>query len=69
MKKHWITPLVLIAMLQATQLHGQASDNMVFNPSFEEHRDCPVKLDALGVMREADAWWQPTRCSSYYFHA
>ena len=69
MKKHWLTPLVLIAMLQATQLHGQAPDNMVFNPSFEEHRDCPVKLDALGVMREADAWWQPTRGSSDYFHA
>lgn len=42
--------------------------NLVYNPSFEEHSLCPQRIDALGVMRGVDAWWQPTRGSSDYFH-
>ena len=41
---------------------------MVYNPSFEEHRDCPQRIEALGVMQEVDAWWQPTAGSSDYFN-
>ena len=42
---------------------------MVYNPSFEEHRDCPQHIEALGVMQEVDAWWQPTAGSSDYFNS
>lgn len=28
-----------------------------------------MKIDAIGVMRDADAWWQPTNGSSDYFNA
>ena len=41
---------------------------MVYNPSFEEHRECPQRIEALGVMQEVDAWWQPTGGSSDYFN-
>ena len=69
MRKRWTSLVGFLALLPALSIHGQTSDNMVFNPSFEEHRDCPMKLDALGVMKEADAWWQPSRGSSDYFNA
>lgn len=42
---------------------------MVYNPSFEDHSRCPQKIDALGIMTEVDAWWQPTKGSSDYFNA
>jgi outer membrane protein OmpA-like peptidoglycan-associated protein len=42
---------------------------MVFNPSFEEHNTCPKRIEAMGVMTEADAWWQPTGGSSDYFNS
>ena len=48
---------------------SQVHDNMVYNPSFEEHRECPKRIDALGVMQEVDAWWQPTSGSSDYYNA
>lgn len=69
MRKRWTSLVGFLALLPALSIHGQTLGNMVFNPSFEEHRDCPTKLDALGVMKEADAWWQPTRGSSDYFNA
>lgn len=47
---------------------AQEAPNLVYNPSFEEHSQCPPRIDALGVMRGVDAWWQPTRGSSDYFH-
>ncbi|MBO4600328.1 MAG: OmpA family protein [Bacteroidales bacterium] len=47
---------------------AQTPDNMVYNPSFEEHRRCPQRIDALGVMTAVDAWWQPTAGSSDYFN-
>lgn len=69
MKKRWISVASLLIMFQWGVVRCQMADNMVYNPSFEEYRDCPVKVDALGVMREVDAWWQPTRGSSDYFNA
>ena len=48
---------------------AQTTDNLVYNPSFEEHSFCPQRIDAMGVMRAVDAWWQPTRGSSDYFNA
>ncbi|MBP3762977.1 MAG: OmpA family protein [Bacteroidales bacterium] len=69
MKLRWTTLFGLLAMLHTAPLHSQVPDNMVYNPSFEEHTRCPSRVDALGVMKEADAWWQPTRGSSDYFHS
>ncbi len=48
---------------------SQEADNMVYNPSFEKYRNCPQRIDAVGVMQEVDAWWQPTAGSSDYFNA
>ena len=42
---------------------------MVHNPSFEEHTTCPQRIEAIGIMQGVDAWWQPTKGSSDYFHA
>lgn len=69
MKRHWYSLALFLALTSAIPMQSQTADNMVFNPSFEEHRQCPEKIDALGVMREADAWWQPTGGSSDYFNA
>ena len=41
---------------------------MVYNPSFEEHSICPQRIEAIGIMQGVDAWWQPTKGSSDYFH-
>ena len=70
MKKHWICLACFLAITATMPLRSQTDgENLVFNPSFEEHRKCPMKIDALGVMTEADAWWQPTSGSSDYFNA
>ena len=69
MKKHWFTLTGFLYLLSAGVSHGQAPDNMVYNPSFEEYRRCPQKVEALGVMRDVEAWWQPTQGSSDYFNA
>lgn len=41
---------------------------LVYNPSFEEYRECPRKIDALGVLTIVDAWYQPTAGSADYYH-
>lgn len=69
MKKHWISLACFMALATAIPLRAQSIGNMIHNPSFEEHRRCPMKIDATGVMRDADAWWQPTNGSSDYFNA
>ena len=58
-----------MALATVVPLRAQTGENLVYNPSFEEHRRCPTKIDAMGVMRETDAWWQPTGGSSDYFNA
>lgn len=69
MYRHWIPLIALLALLNAGRLMSQDTGNLIFNPSFEEHSACPERIDALGIMREVDAWWQPTRGSSDYFHS
>jgi len=68
MKKHWITLACFLVLSAAIHLHSQTTGNMIYNPSFEEYLHCPVKIDALGVMSEVEAWWQPTLGSSDYFN-
>ena len=69
MKKHWISLAYFMALATIIPLRAQTGENLVYNSSFEEYRHCPTKIDAMGVMREADAWWQPTGGSSDYFNA
>lgn len=48
--------------------YSQTGQNLVFNPSFEEYRECPRKIDALGTLTIVDAWFQPTAGSADYFN-
>lgn len=68
MKRRWTTLVMFLALVPIAKGYGQTTGNMVYNPSFESHSKCPERIDALGVMREADAWWQPTGGSSDYFN-
>ena len=68
MRYHWRTLTCMLFLLSIRPVFSQTPDNMVYNPSFEEHRDCPQRIEALGVMQEVDAWWQPTRGSSDYYN-
>lgn len=56
-------------MLQWGNAKAQNTENLVFNGSFEEYSTCPQRIDAIGIMRGVDAWWQPTKGSSDYFNA
>lgn len=70
MKRHWlILPLALlhISLLQAQQ-RTILSPNLVYNPSFEEYRECPRKIDALGTLTIVEAWFQPTAGSADYYN-
>lgn len=59
-----------IFLLTSTLTHSQITkgENLVFNPSFEEFRECPKKIDALGVLTIVDAWFQPTAGSADYYN-
>lgn len=69
MKKHWLPLLSLLALMRWGSAMAQTTENLVYNGSFEEHSACPQRIDALGIMSGVDAWWQPTKGSSDYFHA
>ncbi len=43
-------------------------DNLVNNPSFEEHLSCPEKVDAHGVLTIVKDWFQPTWGSADYYN-
>ena len=66
---HRWTTVAALLMLHIGTVKAQAPDNLVHNHSFEEYRRCPQKIDALGVMTDVEAWWQPTKGSSDYFNA
>jgi outer membrane protein OmpA-like peptidoglycan-associated protein len=50
------------------QTQKRLAPNLVFNPSFEEYRECPRKIDALGTLTIVDAWYQPTAGSADYYN-
>ncbi|MBQ9588072.1 MAG: OmpA family protein [Bacteroidales bacterium] len=70
MKRQWL--LLTAALLHLALLHAQQkptlSPNLVYNPSFEEYRECPRKIDALGTLTIVDAWFQPTAGSADYYN-
>ncbi|MDR1006593.1 MAG: OmpA family protein [Bacteroidales bacterium] len=47
---------------------GQDTNDLIYNPSFEEHLTCPNKIEAYGEMTEVLGWWQPTGGSSDYYN-
>ena len=57
-----------ILLLLPLALWGQERRNLVYNPSFEDYRECPHKIDALGTLTIVEAWFQPTKGSADYFH-
>lgn len=62
--------LMLIALTATAQTPSLPPDaeNLVYNPSFEECRECPRKIDALGTLTIVDAWYQPTAGSADYYN-
>ena len=70
MKIRWTILALAFAIFAAA--HAQEapalSSNLVFNPSFEEYRECPRKIDALGTLTIVDAWFQPTAGSADYYN-
>ena len=68
-----ITILLGLFLAAASALMAQGTpkaqrENLVYNPSFEEYRECPKKIDALGTLTIVDAWFQPTAGSADYFN-
>lgn len=69
MYKHCILCIaaMMVSSLLGAQTHPQPA-NLVYNPSFEEYRECPRKIDALGTLTIVDAWFQPTSGSADYYN-
>lgn len=57
----------LLPALLSLQAVAQ-TDNLVYNPSFEDYIECPRKIDAKGVLTIVEAWYQPTAGSADYFN-
>lgn len=60
-----------ILLFLAASISANAQDslfNWLYNPSFEEHIECPKKIDALGTLTIVDGWYQPTKGSADYYN-
>ena len=70
MHKFWIAILffLTLASLADGQPQTPFGENLVENPSFENYRDCPNKIDALGVLTTVEGWFQPSAGSADYFN-
>ncbi|MDR0970860.1 MAG: OmpA family protein [Bacteroidales bacterium] len=66
--KFYCTLLLIFLCLISIKSLGQANENLIYNPSFEQKYACPQKIDPYGYMKEVVAWWQPTGGSSDYYH-
>lgn len=70
MIRHWTSLLVFLSAVTIlrSQEVRQDSINLVYNPSFENHTDCPRKINAVGILTSVEAWYQPTRGSADYYN-
>lgn len=69
MKKRWILLSAALCLFSVAKTQTrQLMPNLVYNPSFEEYRECPRKIDALGTLTIVDAWYQPTAGSADYYN-
>ena len=71
--------LLLVALLMVVAAQGQgrnkaamrktpATNNLVYNPSFEDYRECPKRIDPTGQLTIVEGWYQPTAGSADYFN-
>ncbi len=58
----------LIPTLVSPSEQATSHENLVYNPSFEEHLSCPEKVDAYGVLAIVKDWFQPTSGSADYYN-
>lgn len=56
--------ILLVSVLGIT---NGVSQNLILNPSFESHANCPVRLGNFND--DLDSWSTPTKGSTDYFHA
>lgn len=68
MHSRWLIVPLLLACLQLQAQDSIASQNLVYNPSFEDHLYCPRRIDALGVLVTVEGWYQPTKGSADYYN-
>ena len=70
MRIRWTFLAIILGLISVStaQEAPALSSNLVFNPSFEEYRECPRKIDALGTLTIVDAWFQPTAGSADYYN-
>ena len=70
MRIRWTFLAIFLGLISVStaQEASALSSNLVFNPSFEEYRECPRKIDALGTLTIVDAWFQPTAGSADYYN-
>ena len=66
MRKYWITIALFFTSIPI--LAQEDFQNLVYNPSFEEHIECPHHIDALGTLTIVDGWYQPTSGSADYYN-
>lgn len=67
MRKKWTIITTLLFTLATAQAQ-QIAENWVYNGSFESYRNCPKKIESLGILTAVNAWYQPTTGSADYFH-
>ena len=67
-----VTLLCLLTSLVCAQKSNDElppdSENLIFNPSFEEYTECPKRIEATGHLSIVDGWFQPTGGSADYFN-
>ncbi|MCR5192861.1 MAG: OmpA family protein [Bacteroidales bacterium] len=70
MKIHWTLLMFALSLMSVAKAQNRdvLSSNLVYNSSFEEYRECPRKIDALGTLTIVDAWYQPTAGSADYYN-
>lgn len=66
--KRWTLVAVSLGILSGAQAQTRLAPNLVYNSSFEEYRECPRKIDALGTLTIVEAWYQPTAGSADYYN-
>lgn len=66
--KRWTLVAVSVGILSGAQAQTRLAPNLVYNSSFEEYRECPRKIDALGTLTIVEAWYQPTAGSADYYN-
>lgn len=59
---------LLVCVASWSQSEIKPRKNLIYNGSFEDYRECPRKIDALGTLTIVDAWFQPTKGSADYYN-